>query len=139
MARIVLFHADEDILEGLITALMRAGHEATARAITASTHAGAMAELIAEHQPDVVVFDVAPPPGASLRRLRELRSLPGVTDVPFVLTAPAEPSLAPDDRTVIAVVGEPFRFDGVLDALEQVLRRPPQPARSASRSCRIMR
>jgi DNA-binding NtrC family response regulator len=139
MARIVLFHADEDILEGLITALMRAGHEATARAITASTHAAAMAELIAEHQPDVVVFDIAPPQGASLQRLRELRSLPGVTDVPFVLTSPAELPQAADERTVIAVVGEPFRFDAVLDALEQVLRKAPQSARSTSRSCRIIR
>lgn len=139
MARIVLFHADEDILEGMITVLMRAGHEATARAITASTHAAAMAELIAGHQPDVVVFDVAAPHGTSLPRLRELRSLPGVSDFPFVVTSPAELPPAPDDHAVTAVVGEPFRFDAVLDAVEQVLRRPPQSARSASRSCRIMR
>jgi DNA-binding NtrC family response regulator len=139
MARIVLFHADEDILEGMITALMRAGHEATARAITASTHPAAMAELIAEHRPDAVVFDVAPPQGASLQRLRELRRLPGVTKVPFVLTSRAELAPEADERTETAVVGDPFRVDAVLDALEQALQRPAQSTKSASKSCRVMR
>ena len=84
--------------------------------------------FIRQHQPKVIVYDIAPPYDANWRLFEHLRDLEVMDNRVFVLTS-VNPrhveKLAGPDRKVFEVVGKPLDLDLIVDAVRQALNSRP--------------
>ena len=78
-------------------------------------------QFVESHQPDAVLYDVAPPYDRQWAFMNHMRALPLLADVPFVLTStnPARVrEVAGTDAQIIEIVGKPYDLDNILAAVD---------------------
>ena len=73
-----------------------------------------------QHQPDVVVYDVAPPYDENWRLLQHFCTLPGVRGTKFVITTTNIKhvrDISGPDQELHEIIGKPYDLDQVLKAV----------------------
>ncbi len=97
---------------------------ASAHARTLREEPGAVERLLAEHDPKVLVWDIAPPYEENWRALQAIKQLPGMQGRRFVLTSTNARNvreIVGSDEEIIEVVGKPFDLQQLLGAVAQAL------------------
>ena len=84
--------------------------------------------FLSQHDPHVVVYDLAPPYDANWRLFQHLRRMPGLRQRPIVITstnaAHVEGFLDASDK-VYEVVGKPYDLDQIVRAVKEAARWRP--------------
>ena len=81
-----------------------------------------------EHQPKVVVYDVAPPYEQNWRLLQHVRGLESMKTRKFVITSTNPQHLAQlagRDERIYEIVGRPLDLDAVVTAVKEAFRSRP--------------
>jgi len=122
---VALFNSSDDLLE-LLRMLFEehgflavTGHVNDLRKGTLDLQA-----FVAHHRPSVVLYDLIPPFERQWAFLDHLRAHSALKDLPFILMSTNERlarSLASRDEQVIEVVGRPFEFPLLLDAVKRAI------------------
>jgi DNA-binding NtrC family response regulator len=84
--------------------------------------------FIRQHQPEVIVYDVAPPYDENWRLFEHVRGLAAVQRCRFVITStnPAHlERLAGRDERIYEVVGRPLDLDAIVTAVKEAVRARP--------------
>jgi|SRR5687768_14252669 len=126
---VAIINTSPDVVQMLRTATESAGYVV----FTAFTHEirdGVIdiERFIRQHQPKVIVYDIAPPYDANWQLFEHLRDLEVMDNRVFVLTSVSPhhvEKLAGPDRKVFEVVGKPFDLDLIVDAVHQALNSRP--------------
>ena len=120
---VAVFNSSDDMVELLRVLFERHGFVVITGHIAAIRKGELdLAAFVAQHQPDVVVYDVVPPDDRQWRFLDHLRETSPLKTVPFVLTssnAAATRELAATDEQIIEVLGRPFEFDALVEAVSR--------------------
>jgi DNA-binding NtrC family response regulator len=120
---VAIFNTNDELVEMLRTALERAGF------IAVSLHVDdvrrgktSLDDFVREHDPKVIIYDIAPPYDSAWRYLDRLRGLRVMSDRQFVLTSPnvarAREGVSRPDR-VFEMVGKPYDIDEVVDIVRE--------------------
>jgi DNA-binding NtrC family response regulator len=84
--------------------------------------------FVRQHQPKVVVYDIAPPYEENWRLFEHVRGLDVMANRPFVITS-VNPrhvqSLVGRDERVYEVVGKPVDLDQIVQAVKEALHARP--------------
>ena len=125
-ACVAVFNTSEDIVEMLRMAIEQAGF------VVVSGHvhdikSGKLDLLtfVEQHDPSVIVYDVAPPYDRSWQFLQHLRSRPPLAGRQFVITtthAGHVMEIVGRDAHVYEVVGKPFDLDLIVRAVKEASR-----------------
>ena len=120
---VAVFNSSDDMVELLRVLFERHGFVVVTGHIT-SIRKGELdlSSFVAQHQPDVVVYDLIPPYDRQWRFLTHLRETSPLKPMPFVLTssnAAATKELAGTDERIIEVLGRPFEFDTLVEAVRR--------------------
>ena len=87
-----------------------------------------LAAFMREHQPKVIIYDVAPPYEANWQLLQHIRRAPAVQGVQWIITStnPAHlERLTGKDELVYEVVGKPYDLERIVQATKEALRARP--------------
>ena len=118
-----VFNSSDDMVELLRVLFERHGFVVVTGHIAAIRKGELdLASFVAQHRPDVVVYDVVPPYDRQWRFLAHLRQTSPLNAIPFVLTssnAAATRELASTDEQIIEVLGRPFEFDALVEAVKR--------------------
>lgn len=82
--------------------------------------------MIRQHAPRAIVYDIAPPYDENFRLMQHLRSLPGISECPFVVTstnAPYVQKLVGADEPVYEVIGKPYDLKAIVGAVKRVVKQ----------------
>jgi CheY-like chemotaxis protein len=81
-----------------------------------------------QHQPDVIVYDVALPYEENWRLLAHIRSSPACDGVPFVLTTTNEAQVrkVAGDEPILEIVGKPYDLDLLTETVTRAAGRRAQ-------------
>ena len=85
-------------------------------------------EFITQHEPGVIVYDIAPPYEANWRLFEHVASTPIMRGRQFVLTstnAHQVSGLAGREQHIYEVVGKPFDLDEIVRAVKEASRARP--------------
>ena len=120
---VAILNTNDDLVEMLRVAIERAG------LIVVSLHVdsvrrgrASLEEFIKEHDPAVVLYDIAAPYEISWRYLDLLRSLPMMADRQFVLTSPnVTKAMEGVDRPerVFEIIGKPYDVNELVDIVRE--------------------
>jgi CheY-like chemotaxis protein len=127
-----IFNTSPDTVEMLRTALSMAGIVSVG-AYTHQLRDGAvdLTTFMEQHNPDVVVYDIAPPYDLNYQLFLHFRSTPALRSCPVVMTTTnaryVQQLVGPDHR-VYEVLGKPFDLDAIVQAVLQAA----VPGKSAS-------
>jgi CheY-like chemotaxis protein len=120
---VAVFNSSDDMVELLRVLLERHGFVVVTGHIAAIRKGELdLAAFVQQHQPDVVVYDLIPPYDRQWRFLEHLRSTSPLKSMPFVLTssnAKATGELAGTDEQIIEILGRPFEFDALVEAVRK--------------------
>lgn len=120
---VAVFNSSDDMVELLRVLFERHGFVVVTGHISAIRKGELdLASFVAQHQPDVVVYDVVPPYDRQWRFLVHLRQTSPLNAIPFVLTSSnsaATRDLAETDEQIIEVLGRPFEFDSLVEAVKR--------------------
>jgi DNA-binding NarL/FixJ family response regulator len=83
-------------------------------------------EAIASHDPQVVIYDLAPPYDKSWTFLQHIRHHPSMKDRSFVLTSThpqrvLEVAKEAKDESIHEIIGKPYDLSEIVSAVKQVL------------------
>src|SRR5258705_3456950 len=125
MTSIAVFNSSSDTIEVLKLALEEQGF------VVASGHVSDIKkgqvdviDFVREHQPDVVIYDVALPYEENWRFLRLLQSSDALEDFKWVITTTHKrrlEELVGDTGEVIEIVGKPYDMQQIIDAVRAAL------------------
>lgn len=120
---IAVFNSSDDMVELLRVLFERHGFVVVTGHITAIRKGELdLASFVTQHRPEVVVYDLIPPYDGQWRFLVHLRETSPLKGIPFVLTssnARATRELVGTDEQIIEVLGRPFEFDALVDAVKR--------------------
>jgi CheY-like chemotaxis protein len=126
---VLIINSSEDTIEMLRLVFEQRGwNSASAHVADLKRGRADLLELVRQHQPAVIVYDLAPPYEENLVFLRALRTSSALEDVPFVLTTTNEAAVrkagGPDDT--LEIFGKPFDLGAVCEAADRVSRLQPR-------------
>jgi CheY-like chemotaxis protein len=84
--------------------------------------------FLKQHDPDVIVYDIAPPYDANWQLFQHMRRMPAMRNRKFVITstnAHHVEELAGKDQRVYEIVGKPFDLDQIVRAVKEAMRLRP--------------
>lgn len=87
-----------------------------------------LSAFMRQHDPDVIVYDVAPPYESNWALLSRLRANPAMRDRQFVITstnAAYVQKIAGNDQRVYEIVGKPVDLDEIVRATKEAVRSRP--------------
>lgn len=124
---IAVFNSSEDTTDMLRTWFEHAGFVV----VTAFTHAlrdGAtdLESLMRQHQPTVVVYDIAIPYESNWRLYEHIRTSPACIGTEFVLTssnAAQVKKIAGSEQDILEIIGKPYDLNVLLDAIRAVVNQ----------------
>lgn len=126
---VAILNTNDDIVE-----LLRAGVE-RAGLVAVSAHVddirrgrSSLNDFIREHDPIVIVYDVAPPYESSWRYLELLRQAPNMRGRQFVVTSAnmaRAKELGGAGENVYEIVGKPYDIDALVDVVREAVRARP--------------
>lgn len=132
---VAVFNSSEDTTDMLRQVLEHAGF-VVVTAFTNEVRDGAvdLENLMRQHQPSVIVYDVALPYDANWRLFQHIKSSPACRDVQFIITstnAAHVRNVAGQDQQVLEIVGKPYDLGQLVRAVgEAAGRRGPRETRS---------
>jgi len=120
---VAVFNSSDDLVELVRAALELSGFVTVSLHLDEVRRGGANLEaFMHEHDPKVIVYDVAAPYEQSWRYLDRMRRMPIMTDRQFVLTSPnvarAVEGVNRPDR-VFEIVGKPYDLDELVEIVRQ--------------------
>jgi DNA-binding NarL/FixJ family response regulator len=120
---VAIFNSNDDVVEMLRFALE------FAKFVVVSGHvdnikrgATTLSDLVAEHDPKVIVFDIVPPYDHGWRFLEHLRAAPTMRGRKFVLTStnPARlREIVGTSEEVLEIIGKPYDIDAIVGAVRK--------------------
>ena len=124
-----VINSTPDVIDMLRLALEYAGFVVVS-ALTFEVREGKvhLEEFIAQHEPSVIVYDVAPPYDANWRLFEHIAAMPIMRGQQFVLTstnARHVAALAGRERNIYEVIGKPFDLDEIVRAVKEASRARP--------------
>ena len=126
---IAVINSTPDIIDMLRLAIESAGF-VVVTALTFEVRDGEidLDRFIAQHEPIVIVYDIAPPYETNWRLFEHLSAMPMMRGRQFVLTstnARHVTALAGREHHVYEVVGKPFDLDEIVRAVKEASRARP--------------
>ena len=126
---VAVINTSPDVIDMLRIALEQAGL-LTVSAFTFDIRDGRvdLESFIRQHDPRVIVYDVAPPYESNWRLFQHISTRPVMRDREFVLTttnAAHVQKLAGRHRPIFEVVGKPFDLDQLTQAVREASRSRP--------------
>jgi CheY-like chemotaxis protein len=126
---VAIINTSPDIVDMLRIAVQRAG----VVAVTAMTHEIRdgevnVEELVRQHEPRVIIYDVAPPYEDNWRLFQHVKEMPVMKGRFFVLTSTNVrhvERLAGPDQHIYEVVGKPVDIDQIVQATREALNARP--------------
>jgi DNA-binding NtrC family response regulator len=126
---VAVINSTPDIVDMLRTAIEYAGF-VVVTALTFEVRGGKvnLDQFIAQHEPIVIVNDVAPPYEANWRLFEHIAAMPIMRGRQFVLTstnARHVAALAGREHHIYEVIGKPFDLDEIVRAVKEASRARP--------------
>jgi CheY-like chemotaxis protein len=126
---VAVINTSPDVVDMLRLAIERAGIVVVS-ALTHEIREGLvdLESFVKQHQPQVVVYDIAPPYTSNWTLFQHLRNRPPLKDRTFILTstnAHHVRDLAGSDTKVYEIVGKPFDLDELVQAVREALHARP--------------
>jgi DNA-binding NtrC family response regulator len=126
---VAVINSTPDIVDMLRTAIEYAGF-VVVTALTFEVRGGRvnLDQFIAQHEPVVIVYDVAPPYEANWRLFEHIAAMPIMRGRQFVLTstnARHVTALAGREHHIYEVIGKPFDLDEIVRAVKEASRARP--------------
>ena len=85
--------------------------------------------FVSQHQPRVVIYDIAPPYETNWHLFQHIRSMPVMAKVQFVLTSTnsrqVEQYAQGQQNRIYEIVGKPFDLGEIVQAVKEALRAHP--------------
>ncbi len=126
---VAILNTNDDIVEILRFGIERAGLIAVSAHVDDIRRGHAnLEDFIREHEPAVIIFDVAPPYDSSWRYLARLRELPLMAGRQWVITSTnvaRARELGGADKDVFEIVGKPYDIDKLVDVVREAARARP--------------
>ena len=126
---IALINSTPDVIEMLRVAFEYAGF------VVVSTYTFLIRQgeinieaFIQQHQPEAIVYDIAPPYTSNWHLFEHISQLPGLEGRPFVLTStnPARVrELAKTDEAIFEIVETPYQIMQLVDIVKRAARNLP--------------
>jgi len=126
---VAVFNTSPDIIDMLRRAFDPAGI-VVVTLLTYQIREGAVdvEHFLEQHDPQVIVYDIAPPYDANWALFRHLRELPAMHGRRIVLTSINRrqvEKLAGRDETIYEIVGKPLDLNRVVRAVKEAARQRP--------------
>jgi CheY-like chemotaxis protein len=126
---VAIINTSADIIDMLRIALERAGI-LSVTAFTTEIREGSvdLERFVNQHQPKVILYDIAPPYDANWMLFQHVRAMPVMAGRFFVLTATNATHverLAGSDHRIYEIVGKPLDLDQIVQATREALRARP--------------
>ena len=83
-------------------------------------------DMVKQHEPDAIIYDVAPPYDRNWRLFQHLCTMPGLRGMKFLITttnAKHVREVAGADTEVFEIVGKPYDLELVVDAVKKITGR----------------
>jgi DNA-binding NarL/FixJ family response regulator len=123
---VAIFNRSDDVVEMLRFAIERAGMVVVSGNIDAIRRGEQrLADLVEEHDPSVILYDLVPPYDRSWRFLEHLRDTPSMRGRRFVISstnAERANEIIGGAEPVLEIVGKPYDIDAVVRAVEAAAR-----------------
>jgi CheY-like chemotaxis protein len=123
-----IFNTSPDAVEMLRNVMQRAGIVVVS-AFTWEIRDGHvdLAAFIKQHQPRVIVYDIAPPYDENWNLFLHLRAMPFLAGLEFVITSTNVRYVQQLARTerIHEIIGKPFDLDEIVRAVKEALKARP--------------
>ena len=124
---VAILNGNDDVVEMLRLVVEQAGLIAVSGHID-KIRRGEMSlpDLVEQHDPQVIIYDLVPPYDRSRRFLDHVRSAPGMTGRQFIITttnAQRVREIIGDAEHVYEIVGKPFDIQQIADAVLRAVGR----------------
>jgi DNA-binding NarL/FixJ family response regulator len=120
---VAILNSNDDVVEMLRIALEQEGF------VTVSGHVDkirraqhSLTDLVEEHDPGVLIYDLVPPYDRNWRYLEHLRSAPNLRGRHFIITstnAAAARQLGAANAEVFEILGKPYDIEAIVDAVSR--------------------
>ena len=124
---VAIFNASDDTVEMLKTLLSQRGYRAlSGEADRVKSGEFDFLAFLATHQPDAIIWDIAPPYDRNWVFFKLVRDLNSLSNCALVLTTTHKQhldSLVGRDTGAIEIVGKPYDLDAIVDAVTQAINR----------------
>lgn len=127
--KIAIINTSDDLLDILQTLFEEHGYTVTTAHVRAiRTDLEDLQQFIERTDPDLLLWDLAPPYEQNWRYFQTIRHLPMMQGRRFVLTSTNErraKEIAGEDKQVFEILGRPFDLDQLAAVVAKALAAPP--------------
>ncbi|HEU5369120.1 MAG TPA: hypothetical protein VFU69_11675 [Ktedonobacterales bacterium] len=124
--RIAVINSNDDILEIITAALTDEGYDASsAHARNFRLGQESLNQFIAEHEPQVILWDIAPPFVVNWQYFQEVKALPIMQGRRFILTTTNVRGLREMvgdlPEGIFEIIGKPYELGEIFSAIQKAL------------------